>query len=179
MRAAHTSSKLIAPVNRHDHIRGVAHPSVILVEYGDYECRHCVTAHGIVSELLSELHHQLGFVFRNFPLSHLHPHALRAAEAAEAAGAQGHFWEMHDLLFETGALEDEDLIGHADTLELNLDQFERDLRNQKYFPRVQEDFNKGVRNGVQGTPAFFINGIRHHGGNELSSLLSEILTTSR
>ena len=104
------------------------------------------------------------FAFRHFPLAEMHPHALRAAEAAEAAGAQGKFWPMHDLLFENQrALRDQDLLGHAAALGLDVPRFAAELADHRWEPRVREDFMSGVRSGVNGTPTFFINGIRHDG----------------
>ena len=101
------------------------------------------------------------FVFRHFPLAELHPHAVAAAEAAEAAGAQGRFWPMHDMLYENqDALELDDLVGYADALGLDTGRFTEDLASHVYLGRVQRDFQSGVRSGVKGTPTFFINDVR-------------------
>ncbi len=116
------------------------------------------------------------FVFRNFPLSQMHPHAQLAAEAAEAAGAQGRFWEMHDILFENqGALEDEDLVSYAAALSIDVDRFTAELAQHTHADRVREDFLSGVRSGVNGTPSFFINGMRHDGAWDARSLGNAIL----
>ena len=115
------------------------------------------------------------FTFRHFPLATAHPHAQQAAEAAEAAGAQGAFWEMHDTLFENQqALEDEDLVNYAGQLELDLNQFITDLGTHVYAPRVREDFLSGARSGVNGTPTFFINGLRHDGSYDFDALMVAI-----
>jgi protein-disulfide isomerase len=117
----------------------------------------------------------LRFAYRHFPLSTAHPHAQRAAEAAEAAGAQNQFWEMHDVLFENQqALEDEDLAEYATALNLDVAQFISDLVEHVHAPRVREDFMSGVRSGVNGTPTFFINGVRHDGAFDFETLLNAI-----
>src|ERR1700674_4560043 len=171
--ASRTSSRLTHPVGQHDHISGPASAPVTLVEYGDYECPYCGEAYPIVKALQQRLGKRLRFVFRNFPLVNAHPHAQHAAEAAEAAGAQGKFWEMHDSLYEhQQALEDKSLIGYADELGLDVTRFTRELTEHHYAARVREDFLAGVRSGVNGTPSFFINGLRHDGSYDLESLLA-------
>lgn len=168
-------SKLVLPVGERDHIRGQISAAVTLVEYGDYECPHCGKAYYVVKELERQLGNKLRFVFRNFPLTTVHPHAQLAAESAEAAGAQGMFWEMHDRLFENQqALEEEDLAGYAAAIGLDSSRFVKDLNEHRYANRVREDFRSGVRSGVNGTPTFFLNGIRHDGPLELASLLAAI-----
>lgn len=153
--------RLAVPVGSRDHIQGPATAPVTLVEYGDYECPSCGAAYPIVKEVRRRLGVRLRFVFRNFPLTTVHPHAQHAAEAAEAAGAQGRFWEMHDALFEhQDALADDALIGYARALGLDMIQFTRDLREHRYVARVGEDVAGGLRSGVNGTPAFYINGRR-------------------
>ncbi len=115
------SAKMKPPVGANDHVQGTANAPVTLVEYGDYECPYCGEAYPIVKALQERLGKQMRFVFRNFPLSEMHPHAEHAAEAAEAAGGQGKFWEMHDLLYENqDALEDEDLARYAKALKLDM-----------------------------------------------------------
>jgi protein-disulfide isomerase len=117
----------------------------------------------------------LRFAYRHFPLSQIHPHAYQAAEAAEAAGAQGRFWEMHDLLFANqDRLGLRDLIGYAAALDLDLERFVTDLRGHAYAGRLREDFLSGVRSGVNGTPTFFVNGMRHDGGYDLEALLEAL-----
>jgi len=173
-------SRLTLPVSERDHIKGSSAAQVTLVEYGDYECPHCGLAYPIVKELQQRLGAKLRFVFRNFPLTTVHPHAESAAESAEAAGAQGKFWEMHDQLFENQeALEDEDLVGYGGLIGLDSSRFIRDLTEHRYEERVREDFLSGVRSGVNGTPSFFLNGIRHDGSYELDSLLAAIERIAR
>jgi protein-disulfide isomerase len=158
-----------------DHIFGPASAAVTLVEYGDFECPYCGEAYPIVKALQKRLGDRVCFVFRHFPLANAHPHAEHAAEAAEAAAAQGKFWEMHDLLYENqAALEDEDLTGYAAKLGLDVPRFTRELAGHHYAARVREDFLAGVRSGVNGTPGFFINGVRHDGSYDFDSLLAGI-----
>jgi protein-disulfide isomerase len=145
---------------------------VTLVEYGDFECPYCGQAHYILQEIAEEMGSELLFVFRHFPLTQVHPHAEMAAMAAEAAGVQGRFWEMHDALFENQrALADEDILRYAEALELDLGRFEEEMRTRRHFPRIREDFMSGVRSGVNGTPTFFINGARHDGSYEYPVLI--------
>ena len=164
--------QLVLPVSEdRDHILGPASAAVTLVEYGDFECPHCRMAHDVLDGLLPRFGGEVRFVFRHFPLSQVHPHAQRAAEASEGAGAQGRFWEMHDALFENqDALDDESLAVHAQDLGLDLATFLRDLAARVYTDRVREDFLSGVRSGVNGTPTFFINGRRHDGPWDFESL---------
>ena len=163
---------LTLPVGERDHVRGPSNAPVTLVEYGDYECPHCGRAYPIVKAVQGRVGNELRFVFRNFPLRESHPHAQRAAESAEAAGAQGRFWEMHDRLFERQfALDDEYLIEYAGDLGLDVERFRAELVGRVYEPRVREDFRSGVRSGVNGTPTFFINGRRHDGPFDFDSLL--------
>ena len=155
---------LTPPVGERDHIAGPDDAPVTLVEYGDYECPYCGMAHPVVKRAQRELGNQLRFVFRNFPLAEAHPHAQTAAQAAEAAGAQGRFWEMHDIVFEhQDALEVKDLLGYAASLGLDAEQIARDLEAGTYVKRVKEDFRSGVKSGVNGTPTFFVNGARYDG----------------
>jgi protein-disulfide isomerase len=159
-----TDGGLTPPVSESDHIAGPDDASVTLAEYGDYECPYCGMAHPVVKRAQRELGKQLRFVFRNFPLSEAHPHAQIAAQAAEAAGAQGRFWEMHDMIFEhQDALEVEDLIGYAKSLGLDAVRIARDLEAGTYVKRVRDDFRSGVKSGVNGTPTFFVNGVRYDG----------------
>jgi protein-disulfide isomerase len=118
---------------------------------------------------------ELRFAFRHFPLSQIHLHAYQAAEAAEAAGAQGSFWEMHDMLFENQSrLSTQDLLAYAAALGLELEPFAEDLAEHRHAPKIRDDFLSGVRSGVNGTPTFFINGVRHNGGYDLASLLEAV-----
>ncbi|MBV9959405.1 MAG: thioredoxin domain-containing protein [Acidobacteria bacterium] len=169
------SARLSVPVSERDHVQGSPDAAVTLVEYGDFECPHCGAAHLVVKQIQKTLGDQLRFVFRHFPLAQIHPHAERAAEAAEAAGAQGRFWQMHDLLFEhQQSLSDRHLLLYAEAIDLDTDRFARELAEHVYQPRVREDFMSGVRSGVNGTPTFFINGARHDGLYDVSSLLDAI-----
>jgi protein-disulfide isomerase len=155
---------LTLPVEKRDHVRGNPDGLVTLVEYGDLECPHCGVVYPVVKRLVKEAGNKLRFVFRHFPLRQSHPHAFRAACAAEAAGLQGKFWEMHDLIYEhQDTLRDEDLVDFARQIGLDLNQFADNLDSQDTEQRVQEDFMSGVRSGVNGTPTFFINGIRYDG----------------
>jgi protein-disulfide isomerase len=173
---AEATDLTLAVSDERDHSRGPRTAPVTLVEYGDFECPHCGQAHVVLAELQGEMGDQFRLVFRNFPLTQVHPHAERAAEAAEAAGAQGRFWEMHDALFENQeALDDESLLSYAQDLDLDMVAFERDVVGGVYTQRVREDFMSGVRSGVNGTPTFFINGRRHNGPWDVESLGAAIL----
>lgn len=164
---------LTMPVSARDHSQGPVDAPVTLVEYGDYECPYCGAAYPIIKEVQKQLGNQLRFVFRNFPLSSVHPHTEAAAEAAEAAGAQGQFWQMHDLLFEhQDQLGNAALRRYAEQLGLDVARFERELTGRDYEERVQEDFQSGVRSGVGGTPTFFINGSRYSGSWDNGELLA-------
>ena len=157
-------STLSPPVTERDHVAGPDDAPVTLVEYGDYECPYCGMAHPIVKSIQRRLGEKLRFVFRNFPLRESHPHAEHAAQAAESAGAQGKFWEMHDVIFEhQHALEDDDLLGYAQAIGIDAERLARDLADGTFVKRVREDFRSGVRSGVNGTPTFFINGERYNG----------------
>ena len=159
-----SDGELTPPVGADDHVAGPDDAPVTLVEYGDYECPYCGMASPIVKRAQQDLGNRIRFIFRNFPLAESHPHARLAAQAAEAAGAQGKFWEMHDMLFEhQDALEADDLAGYAKSLGLDVPQFARDLETGTYAKRVRDDFRNGVRSGVNGTPTFFVNGSRYDG----------------
>jgi protein-disulfide isomerase len=140
---------LAMPVNQdQDHIRGRAGAPVTLVQYGDYECPYSGAAYPIIKNVQSRMNERLRFVFRNFPIDS-HPHAQQAAEAAEAAGGQGKFWEMHDLLFENQKhLRDEDVRGYADKLGLDVELIAKELDKHVHATRVHDDFMSGVRSGV-------------------------------
>jgi protein-disulfide isomerase len=165
--------QLVLPVSsERDHIRGPIDAPIVLLEYGDYECPFCGAAHPVVQELRRLMGNQMSVVYRHFPLTNVHPHAEPAAEAAEAAGAQGRFWAMHDMLFEhQDALEAEDLLAYAQAIGLDVPRFARELADGTHRPRVREDFLSGVRSGVSGTPTFYVNGVRHEGPADLQSLL--------
>lgn len=162
---------LVPPVTDHDHSAGPSDAPVTLVEYGDYQCPHCALAHPRVKALQKHFGNRLRFVFRNFPLKEAHPQAMHAAEAAESVAASSgdaSFWTMHDLLFEhqqddLDALDDAHLLRYAEEAGADSAQVERDLAAETYRERVRADFMSGVRSGVNGTPTFFINGVRYDG----------------
>jgi protein-disulfide isomerase len=165
------------PLSDRDHILGPQRAKIELVEYGDFECSHCARAFIVVEQLRADLGDKLRFAYRHFPLAKIHPYARKAAEAAEAAGAQGQFWEMHDLLFQRSPeLENSQLLEYAADLALDVEKFQTDLTNDVYLPHVEEDFDSGIRSGVNGTPTFFINGNRHNGANDYDSLIAALQT---
>jgi protein-disulfide isomerase len=152
-------STLKPPVNSDDHHRGNVNAAITLVEYGDFECPYCGRAHPLIKRLLKEKGKELHFVFRNFPLREIHPHAYMSATAAEAAGKQGKFWEMHDLIFENqDKLNENYLLSLAEGLSLNLEQFAKDSKSKEVQNKIEMDFESGIRSGVNGTPTFYING---------------------
>lgn len=169
------AGQLYPSVNDRDHRRGPADAPVVFLEYGDYECPHCLQAHGIVLELQERLGDRFSYVYRHFPISASHVHAQNAAEAAEAAAVQGKFWEMHDKLFANqDALDDEALVRYAGEIGLDVERFQRELHEHAYADRVREDFQSGIRSGANGTPTFFINGERYDGPWDVESLKEEI-----
>jgi protein-disulfide isomerase len=168
-------SRLTVPVGAKDHIQGPASAPVTLVEYGDYECPYCGAAYPIVKQVQQRLGDRLRFVYRNFPLTEMHPHAEAAAESAEAAGEQGKFWEMHDYLFEhQRALDSSHLTRYAREVGLDVPEFERAIANHTYASRVHDAFMSGARSGVNGTPTFYINGRRHDASYDLETLVGAI-----
>lgn len=163
------------PVTSQDHIQGGADAEVTMVEYGDYECPHCGHAYGIVKRLQKHFGERLRVVYRNFPLSAMHPNAESAAESAEFAGAQGKFWEMHDLLFENqNRLGVPLYLELAHHIGLTPGLLQQALEAGEYTERVRADFSGGVRSGVNGTPTFFVNGRRHDGPFEFDDLAGAI-----
>ncbi len=151
---------LLVPDEATDHIIGPAGAPATLVEYGDFECPACVQAHGAVRIMLAHFGDHLRFVFRHFPLREAHPHAELAAEAAEAAGAQGKFWPMYDLLFtHSQHLEEKHLLDYAVQLGLDMPRFKNEIGDQVYLQRVQEHMEGGRRLGVRSTPTFYLNGV--------------------
>lgn len=166
-------STLRTPVDERDHRQGPVDAPVTLVEYGDYECSFCGEAYPIVKRAQREMGDSLQFVFRNFPLTTVHPHAQQAAEAAESAAAQGKFWEMHDALYEhQNDLSTTGLLRIGASVGLDQATLERDLASGKFEDRVYEDFMSGARSGVNGTPTFFINGVRYDGSWDFDTLIS-------
>ena len=175
MRQETGAARLALPVSDRDHILGPETATVTLLEYGDYECPYCGLAHPIVKELLRRFGDQLRFVFRHFPLIQVHPHDEHAAQAAEAAGRQGKFWEMHDYLFEhQDALDAANLVLYAIDLNLDLPRFEQDFGDPTIIEHIREDVLSGIQSGVNGTPTFFINGVRHDGSFDLDTMLAAI-----
>ncbi|MDB5643932.1 MAG: oxidoreductase [Hyphomicrobiales bacterium] len=168
-------SQLRVPVGPTDHIRGNLAAAVTLVEYGDYQCPHCAMAHPVVASIRQQLGPNLCFVFRHFPLTEIHPFAEPAAESAEFAGEHGRFWDMHDGLFENhDNLALPTLLDLARLLDLPRAELQDVLATEKYQPAIQSDFIGGVRSGVNGTPAFFINGVRHDGSYAYKDLMISI-----
>ena len=171
---------LVVPVTTRDHVSGPAESSLTMVEYGDIECPHCALAHPIVRGIRDRLKDSLRFVFRHFPMTRIHPLAQKAAEAAEAAAAQGKFWEMLDVLYDNrDRLEDEALVKHAKKLGLDGKQFRKELEGGVYADRVRADMLGGVRSGVNGTPTFFINGVRHDGSWEFEPLVAALVKAGK
>jgi protein-disulfide isomerase len=153
---------LAVPVNHSDHFLGPAAAKVTLVEYGDFECPTCGQAYHAVNMLLAHFSGRVRFVFRHYPLREPHPHAELAAEAAEAAGGQKKFWEMHNLLFENQLhLKPNNLRHYAEKLELDLPRYDFEMEDHVYLQRVQEHIESGKKSGLRGTPTFFINGVLH------------------
>jgi protein-disulfide isomerase len=163
------------PITPEDHNQGPENAEVTLVEYGDYECPHCGRAYPIVKQVQKHFGKRVRLVFRNFPLAEMHPHAEAAAEVAEFAGAQGKFWEMHDLLFENQTRLGDALFAElARKLKLSTSAMEQALEQNTFEARVRADFSGGVRSGVNGTPTFFINGHRHDDSFDFETLVSAI-----
>jgi len=157
--AEHRRFELAVAVSAVDHTLGADHAPVTLVEYGDFECPNCKQAAPAVKLLLNRFGGRLRLVFRHFPLEEVHPHALHAALAAEAAGAQGKFWQMHDLLFENQQhLKANQLRGYAEHLELDMERYDSEMNDELYLQRVREEIEGGRRSGVRATPTFFVNG---------------------
>jgi protein-disulfide isomerase len=172
--------ELVRPLDRTDHRRGPENAPIVLVEYGDFECPYCRDAYAIVKEIRHKLGDRLCFAYRHFPVTQIHPHAMEAAEAAEAAAAQGKFWEMYDLLFtHQHALENEDLKRYASDLNLDRKTFDQQLDDHLYADSIHEQFMEGVHSGVNGTPAFFINGARYDGPHQLDPLLEALERSSK
>jgi len=168
-------SELTSPVSARDHAQGTENAPLTLVEYGDYQCPYCGAAYPVVKQVQKALGKKLRFVFRNFPLTQMHPYALVAAEAAEAAALQGKFWEMHDIIYENQQqLEPEQLLVWAKELGLDLAKFETAIRKGEVTKRIKEDRTSGIASGVNGTPCFFINGTRYDDAPDYDSLLAAL-----
>jgi len=162
-------------IEEHDHLRGARDAQVMLVEYGDFQCPYCARAHAALTKLMKQHDGKVALVYRHLPLSDLHPFAEKAAEAAEAAGAQGKFWEMHDALFENQGMLDEDTLpAVAANLGMDAGRFARELDEDKHSTRVQADVKQAHTLGASGTPSFFINGQRYHGDSDHASLAAAL-----
>ena len=171
---------LVVPASSRDHSQGPATAAVTLVQYGDYECPYTRQSTTVVRAIQQQLGDQLRFVFRNFPLTEIHPHALHAALAAEAAAMQGKFWQMHDYIFHhQHTLEDSDLARFAETIGLDQQQYANDMAHQRSLTHIEEDVESGERSGVQGTPTFFINEVLYRGSWEQDALLAALQTASQ
>jgi protein-disulfide isomerase len=169
------SARLTQVVSARDHAAGPAKALLTLVEYGDYQCPYCRAAYPVVKRLQKKLGKKLRFVFRNFPVTQAHPYALIAAETAEAAALQDKFWEMHDLLFEQQASLAPDIIPvWAKKIGLDVMKFGNDIKQGAIAKRIKEDRQSGIRSGVNGTPTFYINGIRYDGPADYDSLLEAL-----
>jgi protein-disulfide isomerase len=169
------SATLTPPVSSRDHAQGPADAPVTLVEYGDYQCPFCGEAYPVIKKLQKSLGTKMRFVFRNFPLTQVHPFAMVAAETAEAAALQGKFWEMHDLIYENQEDLGPDILADwAQSLGLDPKLFGTAIKQGDVTKRIKEDRNSGIHSGVNGTPSFFINGTRYDGDAEYPSLLAAI-----
>jgi NhaA family Na+:H+ antiporter len=166
--------KLSLPVTKSDHILGPSDAPITLVEYGDYECPHCRLVHRIIKQLRERLGDKLRYVYRHLPITTVHAQARLAAEAAEAAAAQGKFWEMHDALFDHDVIDKAHILQYAAAIGLDMEQFQRDLDQHTFADRVEADFRSGIRSGANGTPSFYVNGERYDGAWDLESLLETI-----
>jgi protein-disulfide isomerase len=156
--------KLRVPVNDADHAIGPKDAPIELVEYGDFQCPSCGQAYPVLEMLRENLGKDLRFIYRHFPLTGSHPDAENAARAAEAAGRQGRFWEMHALLFRNqSALDADSLSGYASAIGLDMEQWEGDMGSEAVAAKIAADFQGGLRSGANGTPTFFLNGFRYDG----------------
>ena len=173
-------SRLYLPIHPDDHVHGRADAPYTLVEYGDYQCPDCGRLFAVIRDLQTELADLLRIAFRHYPLSGIHHHAQLAAEAAEAAGAQNRFWEMHDLLFENqDALAPKDLHRYAEQIGLDIKRFRDELKGRRYQSLVSEHFRRGVQNGVYGTPGLFVNGVRYAGALDFVTLRARIVNSGK
>jgi len=169
------TAMLTQPVTERDHAEGPADAPLTLVEYGDYQCPYCGAAYPVVKRLQKKLGKKLRFVFRNFPLTQAHPYALVAAEAAEAAALLGKFWPMHDMIYEHQPdLHPDTLAAWALQLGLKDEQLQEAIQRPEIDKRIKEDRQSGIRSGVNGTPTFYINGVRYDGAPDYASMLEAL-----
>ncbi len=175
-------AQLRVPVTSHDHVIGDENAPVTVVEYGDYQCPHCGAAQPVVAQILRHFQNQLRFVYRHFPLVEVHPVAGPAAETAEFAGSRGLFWQMHHSIFTNQPrLSVPHLAALAAQLKLSPMELRDALAAATFAPKVQSDFVTGVRSGVNGTPTFFVNGVRHddpYGVATLASAINRAITAA-
>lgn len=165
----------LSPLESSDHVDGPADAELELVMYGDFQCPYCIAAHPIVGRVRERLSGRLRFGFRHFPLRDIHPLAEEAAQASEAAAAQGEFWAYYELLYGSrGKIEHADLLTHASAASLELPTFESALDSNEFAARVARDVDSGEASGISGTPAFFVNGRRHDGSFDAGSLVSAL-----
>jgi len=176
----HRKFELAVPVSTSDHALGASHAPVTVVEYGDFECPNCKQAAPAVKLLLERFPGRVRLVYRHFPLEEVHPHALQAALAAEAAAGQGKFWPMHDLLFDNQRhLKLPQLRGYAQRLELDMLRYDAEMEGELYLQRVREQVEGGERSGVRGTPTFFLNGSVQDVSFGLQALFEKVGAESR
>jgi protein-disulfide isomerase len=163
------------PVSNNDYIQGGKNAMITLVEYGDYQCPYCGQAYPIIKQIQKHYGSKLRFVFRNFPLTEVHPLAMPAAQTAEYAGAEGLFWEMHDRIYENQSnLNIELLFALTESLNLSQAKLKEALTNQIFDHKIQKDFIGGVKSGVNGTPTFYINNVRYSDPVEFQNLVSAL-----
>lgn len=179
MRQYTSVPSLSRPVDEHDHVLGPEPASVTLIVYGDYECEHTRPTHHAIKRIMQRMGDRLRLVFRHFPLVAIHKHAQAAAEASEAAAAQGRFWEMHDRLFADENLEMDAILEHAEEIGLDTDRFERELKEHTYAQRVHEDVESGIQSGVGSTPTIFINEMLYSGPLDFDTLAASIEAAAR
>ncbi|MHC5771739.1 MAG: DsbA family protein [Nostoc sp.] len=167
------SDRLLMPISGQDHIQGVIDASVVLVEYGYYQCPSCREVYRMIQAIQQQI--PLRFVFRHFPQTHLHPQAQKASEAAEAAAAQNKFWQMHNLLFENQyALNNGHLLEYANNIQLDINRFLQDMAGHVHAERVAQNIQGGIKSGVSNTPALFINGVRYRDAWDQQKLFAAI-----
>ncbi|MEU4679890.1 DsbA family protein [Micromonospora sp. NPDC023737] len=169
------TARLRTPVSGADHVRGAADAPVTVVEYGDFQCQYCGSAYPNLTELLRQREGTVRLVYRYFPIANVHPYAESAAEAAEAAGVRGRFWEMHDWLYEhQDQLDPVHLSLGVEQLGMPPDDIGAEVERHAHADRVRRDFVGGIRSGVNGTPTLFVNDVRHDGGYALPDLLAAV-----
>lgn len=176
MSGSYRAPRLTLAVGDRDHSQGAQDAPLVLVEYGDYQCPYCGAAYPQVKRVQKELGTSLRFIFRNFPITNAHPQAEWAAETAEAAAAQGRFWEVHDFLFENQQFLGNPSYFSAYESKIKLDarKITEEIERHSFLPRIKEDFESGVRSGVNGTPTFFINGTRYDGAPEAAPIVAAL-----